>query len=692
MPDNYDQSDTALPGNPRQEWPVLFLLSTVLSAALLFTVEPMIAKMLLPHFGGSASVWSVALVFFQAALLLGYLYAHVLVRAAPGLAGVVVHLGVLVLGILALPFSVDPTRLPDTGRVPLNVLLTLALVIGVPFAALSANAPLLQAWYARSGLRGAQNPYPLYAASNAGSLASLLAYPTVVEPLSTLRVQAGSWSFGYLALIVLIALAVWRGRPQKHPYTDEKADAPAPRLLVTWLALAMLPSAGLVAVTAHISSNVAAAPFLWVLPLSVYLLTFIIAFSGRGETWVGAARAALPVVLVAVGLVQATGLRLGFFADIALHLIAFFLIALVAHGRLAALRPPVQALTQFYLLLSLGGLIGGIAAAILAPAVFSFVAEYPLIILAAALLTRWPLPVLALVAALLIVPVLMQRADAPDARFARYRSFYGVHTIETTPDGQYRVLRHGNEIHGAQQVRDASGKRLEGKPLPLTYYHEQGAVSEAIDAARAVAGGGAIDIGVVGLGSGSMACLVEPRDRLTFFEIDPQVIHLAQDRRNFTFLADCGPSPRIVEGDARLTLSREGGMFDVLIIDAFSSDAIPAHLMTREALAIYAARLKPHGMLVLHISNDHIRLNDVVAATARQLGLRVLIFDEDTPENPPRLVYQPTVAAIVHSGADFGPLAKSDEWLAPPEASGVRPWSDDYSNLLGAILSRLREP
>lgn len=670
-----------------------FIAAVTLSAALLFTVEPMIAKMLLPHFGGASSVWSVALVFFQAALLAGYFYAHVLVRAAPGWRGVAVHLGVLGLGILALPFAVSPGATQMTGSAPLNVLLTLAVVIGLPFTALAANAPLLQAWYAQSRLAGAHNPYPLYAASNAGSLMALLAYPVLIEPGAALRAQTWGWTIAYGALIVLIGVAIWLGRPLNHQHTDEnEGPAAPPRWQLAWLGLALLPSAGLVAVTAHISSNVAAAPFLWVLPLSVYLITFVIAFSGRGQLFSKGAQVVLPLALLAVALAQATGLRLGFFADIGLHLIAFFLIALVAHWRLAALRPPVAGLTRFYLVMSLGGLIGGVATAIVAPAVFSFVAEYPLIILAAALLTRWPLPVLALVAALMIVPAVLEPRDAPGMHFARYRSFYGVHAVETTADGQYRVLRHGNEIHGAQQVRDERGTPLTGKPQPLTYYHEEGAVSEAIDAARAVAGGAAMDVGVVGLGAGSMACLVESRDRLSFYEIDPQVIRLAEDRANFTFLADCGPRPRIVEGDARLSLSRETTRFDVLVIDAFSSDSIPAHLLTREALEIYMARLKPHGMLVLHISNDHIRLNDIVAATARQLGQKVLIFDEDAPQQPPRFVYQPTVAAIARQSADFGPLASSDEWLEPPQDAGATAWSDDYSNLLSAILSRLNTP
>ena len=691
MPLNSHDAVPATPNIPGRIGPVLFVLATVLSAALLFMVEPMIARMLLPHFGGSASVWSVALVFFQAALLLGYLYAHALAQWLPLRLGVAIHLCVLASGLAVLPVAVHAATMA-TASVPLNVLLTLAASVGLPFAALSANAPLLQAWYAASRLPGAHNPYPLYAASNAGSFASLLAFPFIVEPLFAMRAQSAAWSVGYLLLIALIAAAAWSGKPrrQAHPSAPPAPQATA-RTVLSWLALAMLPSAGLVAVTAHISSDVAAAPFLWVLPLALYLLTFIIAFGGRGEVWVARARAALPLFLLAVAAGQGAGLRLGFFADLALHLSTFFLLALAAHGLLAARRPPIEALTQFYLAMSAGGLIGGVAAALLAPALFSFVAEYPLVLVCAALLTRWPLPVALVTAAAMAAPLLLQQWAAPGAYSARYRSFYGVHTVQTTPDGRYRILRHGQEIHGAQQIADSAGKPLVGKPQPLTYYHEQGPISEAIDAVRVVAGGGAIDIAVVGLGAGSIACLAEKTDRVDFFEIDPAVIALAQDRRNFTFLPDCGPATRIVEGDARMTLAHETRTYDILIVDAFSSDAIPTHLLTREALAIYLARLKPNGMLALHISNDHIRLNEIVAATARSLGLHVVIYDEDAPANLPVLAYQATVVVMARSEAALGPLAASDEWPKPPEDTGVAPWSDDYSNLLGAILARLRE-
>lgn len=664
---------------------VAFVLAVVMSAALLFTTEPMITRMLLPRFGGSASVWSVALVFFQGALLLGYLYAHGLIGWLGPRGSVIVHVLVLVAGTMFLP-PVLPV-LAAGGSPTIGVLASLAAVIGLPFVALSANAPLLQAWYA-SGEGKPRDPYPLYAASNAGSLVALLAYPFVIEPLAGLGLQLRVWSAGYLVLIVAIGLAALLGRPRRSIAVARGDEPVALAQWLFWACLALVPSAGLVAVTAHLSTNVAAAPFLWVIPLALYLTTFIFAFAGRAGRWLPAARVLMAIFVLVVAAVSGFNQNLGFLPDVALHLGAFFLIGLVFHGFLATRAPAPAHLTAFYLALSAGGLAGGLAAAIAAPALFSFIAEYPIVLLLAALTTPWRWSVGGMVAALLVLPGIIW----PNARsIVSQRSFYGVHTVEVTPNGQFRTLRSGQEIHGAQRIADTFGKALVGKPLPLTYYSEDGPISEAIDAARVVAGGVAIRVGVVGLGAGSMACLVESRDSIDFFEIDPTVIAIAKDRANFTFLSDCGPTIRIIEGDARLTLAREKTRYDVLVIDAFSSDAIPVHLLTREAMDIYRDRLTEKGMLLLHISNNHLRLNEVVAATARSLGLAVRINDEYGPEPPPPLIFQATVAAIARKDADFGDLARSDEWPVPESQNGPQAWSDDHANLLAALIAKARE-
>ena len=682
-------SEISAPPDPGRDWPrkLLFIVATMLSAALLFSVEPMITKMVLPRFGGSAAVWSVAIAFFQGALLVGYLYAHWLVRIVPFRAGVLIHLAVLAGAGAVLPLAIaDPA--PVGASQPARLLLVFAATVGLPFAALSANAPLLQAWFAASSLRGNRNPYPLYAASNLGSFAALLAYPLVVEPGLRLSAQSGLWAGGYVLLIALIAAAgltagLGRGRLEA-PTRFDWAQGPG------WLILAAIPSAGLVAVTAHLSTDVAAAPFLWVVPLALYLLTFVVAF-GAFHLNLPLIRAAAAAGVVVLAVLVGFGLRLGLVTDLALHLTGFAMLALACHAVLASRRPPAEGLTGFYLALSAGGLLGGLGAALVAPAVFSFVAEYPLVLIAgAAVVTprRWRWGTTGLVAA---VVVLGHVAPWKVGSREMHRSFFGLHTLDVTADGQYRILRHGLEIHGVQRLRDAAGQLLTGKPKPLAFYHEDSPISEAIDAAREARGGGAIRVGVVGLGTGSIACLAETMDTVEFYEIDPTVAAIARDPAKFSFLSACAPTARIIEGDARQTLGADAALYDILIIDAFSSDSIPLHLLTQEAFETYLRRTAPGGMVLLHISNDHLRLNDIVAATARALGLTVLINDEEAdPAATAAYLFQPAVAVLARQTGDFGALGRSDDWVAPEARGDIHAWTDDYFNLLAAVRDRLR--
>jgi len=661
---------------------VVFVAAILLSAALLFALQPLVARLLLPRFGGAAAVWSVALVFFQGALLAGYAYAHLLTRLlAPGLAKLL-HLTLLAAGGVTLPIVL---RAVDAGSEATSVLLTLAASVGLAFTVMSANAPLLQAWFARSHLAGAHDPYPLYAASNIGSLAALMAYPLAIEPLLTLTAQARLWSLLYGVMAVAIAAAAWLSRRTTPPPLRRRPDWSG---FGIWVFLAAVPSAALVAVTAHLTTDVAAAPFLWVLPLALYLLTFIVAF-GRDRVMAGGIGQGIFVAALALaGIVLAGNIRLGLLADVLLHGGAFFVLALYLHARLAARRPEKADLTAFYLALSLGGVIGGAGAALLAPALFNMVAEYPLALALAALaLPRRGLWVSAALGLVLAVGVLRPFDTRPREQL---RGFYGVHTIEETADGHYRTLRHGLEVHGVEAIRDAAGQPVTGKPKPLAFYHEESPISEAIDAVRARLRR-PLRVGVVGLGSGAMACLLEPQDALTFYEIDPLVIRLAQDPARFRYLANCGLAPRIVEGDARLRLAAETERFDMLVIDAFSSDAIPTHLMTREALALYRERLVPGGVILLHISNDHLALGDIAAATARSLGLSVLINDEDEdPDARRRWLFQPAVAVLAASRDDFGDLNASSDWAEPPQGT-TRAWTDDYANILAAAQARWRE-
>ncbi|HRJ69062.1 MAG TPA: fused MFS/spermidine synthase [Beijerinckiaceae bacterium] len=668
---------------------LLFIAASGLSAALLFAIQPMFTRMVLPRFGGSASVWSVAMVFFQAMLLAGYAYAHVLARFVPLRFALVLHAVVLALGLAFLPLQ-PRFEAAFGNEESLRLLVLLTISIGVPFVALSANAPLLQICFANSGAPRAGNPYPLYAVSNAGSLAALLAYPSFLEPLLTLRQQALGWSVGYGALLLLLLLAalamlkapalpIRRARPHREASWSE---------ILRWTGLALTPSAALVAVTLHLSTDIVAAPFLWVAPLALYLATFIIAFGVSGTAWLDKLGKVLGPSLLVLALLLTFEVRTWPLLDVLLHLTVFFLLALYSHGRLAACRPDPGGLTGFYLSMSSGGVLGGALCALAAPSLFTFVAEYPIALaLAAFSLPRFG-PALA---AILVAVLLFGRMVPLEVREREtLRSFYGVHTIETTADGQFRSLRHGVEVHGAQQIADRAGRPVRGKPVPLTYYSEDSPISEAIDAARTKAGGGALRVGVVGLGAGSIACLVEPSDTLHFYEIDPVVIGIARDRTKFRFLSDCAPNAAIIAGDARLTLEREAATYDILILDAFSSDSIPAHLLTREALSSFVVRLAPQGTLLLHISSNHLRLQEVVAATALSLELAVRINDEEQGDGAPAMTIQPTVAVLARKSEHFGVLNDNDDWQAP----GVRlprPWTDDYANPLGAFLAKLRE-
>ncbi|MCA0424337.1 MAG: fused MFS/spermidine synthase [Proteobacteria bacterium] len=657
---------------------LVFVFAIILSASLIFLVEPMFARMVLPRFGGSASVWSVALVFFQGAMLAGYLYAHVLTSTLPVRVAAMVHVGVLALGALMLPPIVRP-GLEGAGEVA-TLLSVLVQSLGLPFVALAANAPLLQAWLLRSGLPGANNPWPLYAASNAGSLGALAAYPLVVERTAGLAEQTRGWAMGYSVLVLLVALA--GGLARNGGRAETGVAWPKTALILKWLPLAAIPSAALVAVTAHLSTDVAAAPFLWVAPLALYLLSFIIVFGANGRRIHPLVEWALLPALFVVGIVVAFKLSFGVMADVLLQLVGFFILAMACHARLAELRPDATQLTAFYLVLSAGGMAGGIAAALLAPVLFSSVMEYPLVLIAATIaLPRWRVVVAIALALLLAVwQVLLPGVASRETR----RSFYGVHTVEVSGDGRFRILRNGTEIHGAQRVGET------GKPVPLTYYHEESPISEAIDAARAKRGGSALRIGIVGLGTGSIACLAEPMDQITIFEIDQTVVDIAKDTTKFTFLDRCAPKAEIVLGDARQKLAASRQTFDILVIDAFSSDAIPVHLLTREALAIYRERVGDNGLIVLHISNNHLRLQEVVAATAASAGLKMLLNDEDDPEAGPYL-YQPTVAALAGNSAAFGALGKSEDWVATQPPAGQPAWSDDQASVLDALIAKWRE-
>ena len=718
------------------------------SAALLFAVQPLFAKMVLPSLGGSAGVWSVAMVFFQAMLLGGYAYAHLLTTYLKPRAAIAVHIAVLAAASLALPLGIAGGwgRPPASGET-LWLIGLFTASIGLPFFALSANGPLLQAWFARTQHGQGRNPYILYAASNVGSFLALLSYPFLVEPLTTLGIQVAAWSQGFYLLIALVACcgallvqAPAAGATAAGP-ADVAVPAPDLRTIAGWIGLAFVPSALMVAVTAYLSTDVAAAPFMWVLPLGLFLLTFVLVFQDREVLSHRFLLMLQPFLLImAVLTLTAQTIIASLGPVVLLHLAAFFVTAMVCHGELARRRPPARHLTAFYLWMSFGGVLGGVFTGLLAPRLFSWVAEYPLLLALAALsrpgaswqafrtdriaqglaalcgvlllagafgMPAWPPLAVAAVmvmrgaligailwrnapfrlALLMILAVVIMRVfDVATGDAHTTRSFFGVHRISTVADGQFRQLAHGTTVHGVERIADAEGRPVTGRPEPLSYYHRAGPIGQAIAATRERLGR-PIRVGAVGLGSGSLACYTEPGDIWRFYEIDAEVERIA--RTEFSFLRRCAPDARVILGDARLTLAEgEQGMADLIIIDAFSSDSIPSHLLTAEALEVYRRKLAPDGLVVLHVSNRHMNLAPMVAATAAARGLIARRNAYASPADAVEAMrLSADVVAVAAQAESFGRLDAARGWQTMG-AGNVRPWTDDYSNIVGAIIAR----
>jgi hypothetical protein len=724
--------------------PALFAGTLFASALLLFGVQPMFTKMVLPMLGGAPAVWSVAMVFFQAALLIGYAYAHLLARTLSVAQAALVHLGVLAAAALTLPIGIaHGFDVPPSTGIGLWLVGLFAASIGLPFVALSGSAPLLQSWFAASGHVQARNPYVLYAASNLGSFAALLAYPLALESLFTLRTQAWVWSVGFAALALLIAAAAMvAARGNGMAVRAGAVQRPSWRDRAAWAALAAIPAGLVIAVTAYISTDIAAAPLLWVLPLALYLLTFVAVFRDRPWFAHGFVLKVVPFLVAPLAITLLGGDREYWLATMALNLLALFALALACHGEVYARRPAPALLTEFYLWTSVGGVIGGIFAGLLAPHLFNYTYEYPILVTAALLALPGALhgpareffwrisPAIAVVPLAILLYVagfripgglgltlqvtlvtlaglmLLQRRDT--ARFAalavcafvitglwqpglrlieQTRSFFGVHRVVETISGTHRMLVHGNTIHGAERMREANGTPVTGRPEPLTYYYFGGPISEVTAAAR-IASGTLHNVAVVGLGAGSMACHRKDGESWTFFEIDPEVVRLARDPNMFRFLASCAPDAPVVLGDARLTLAASSQQFDLIVLDAFSSDAIPTHLLTREALRGYLAHLSSHGILTVHISNRHLELAKVVAAVGATEGLMTLVkTDRNHTDFTTDLRAGAMVAVLARNEADFGTLLGAKGWERMT-AGDVVPWTDDYSDIIGAMLRK----
>ncbi len=719
-----------------------FVATLFLSAGLMFLIEPMVAKMVLPRLGGTPAVWSTCLVFFQATLLLGYAYAHALARLLPLPGQILVHLAVLLpLAAIFLPVDLGAGA-PSPGESPAPwLLLRLACVAGLPVFAISATAPLLQSWFARLDHAAADDPYFLYAGSNAGSLLALLAYPLLVEPALPLDRQAWLWSLGFGALALGIALcaAAFRGRGEVA-VTQRGPLAPGSlRQRLRWTALAFVPSSLLLGVTTHITTDIASAPLLWVVPLILYLLTFILAFARRPPLRHATVARALPLLLIPLVIFAAPGVPVLVSLPLllTLTLVSFFVIGMACHGELAQQRPHASRLTEFYLFLSLGGVLGGAFNALLAPLMFPGLWEYPLALVAACLvkpatpddahrgltwdivlpaalgvyvvLTRsvlavasedghvpvlmavfgYMLPAMALlnfsprrwrfglgVAAWLLATAAIGQTDT----IATARSFFGVYRVRMVDHAHTPImtLMNGTTLHGVKSPVPGEER------LPMAYYSQEGPFGRFF---AALPPESLRHIAVVGLGTGELGCYARPGQDWTFYEIDPLVEQIARDPRYFQFLANCGNDPRVVLGDARLTMAGAAdGSYDVLVLDAFSSDSIPMHLLTREALALYLRKLAPGGHLLFHISSRTLDLRPVVGALAADAGVPARMLADWPPPGTPRWRRMPaTVVALAGRGGALDGLDPAMGWTEMPPFDARALWTDQRSDLLQAI-------
>jgi len=723
-------------------WPA----TVFLGSALLFAIQPMIAKMLLPQAGGAPATWTTCVLFFQAVLLAGYVYAHWVGRR-PARTQLAIHAVLLLLPLAALPFSIPTGAQGSGGLGPTFWLLrALALAIGLPFFVLSAGTPLLQRWLVGARLPGADSPYGLYAASNGASLLALAAYPLLIEPALGLARQAVFWAAGYAiyaALALVCAVRMWRASASptdESSPTGDDADRPPPARRLHWIALAGAPASLMLGVTSLLTADAAGLPFLWILPLALYLFTFVLAFAPRaGPSRLGQRLPIAAVVFLLLWLIKATeplAIVLG------AHLAAFFVAALTCHTELARLRPAPQHLTTYYAYVGLGGVLGGAFNTLIAPVLFHDWVEIPLAFTLVCLLKpprnesdgpfRWSdlgmaaglgLLTLALVKAgdalgataqareglTIAIPVLLmfllsQRryrfglavgavlwAGSLDTSLRgkpelTARSFFGVHRVtraEATEDGApmaFRKLYHGSTIHGVQRVDATTGAPVRPRE-PLGYYSRDSPIGELFRSYAA--GARPRRVGIVGLGAGSLLAYAEPGERWTVFEIDPLVQRIAENQRLFSYLPEArkrGVAADVVLGDARLTLAGDGGAFDVLVLDAFTSAAVPVHLLTREAFMLYERKLAPSGIVACHISNRHLDLASLVRGAAEDLGLAWTV-NAGAPGAGSSAFVMPSRWAFV---------ARSPEALRARDLPSIvtfvlrrrgRTWTDDRSDL-----------
>jgi hypothetical protein len=730
----------------------LYAAALLLSAALLFMVQPMVARMILPFLGGSPSVWNTCLLFFQSLLLLGYLYAHFAGKWLGIKRQMLVHVALIAAALYFLPVTIPAGLLerPDIDPVH-QVLWVLLLSVGFPFLVLAANAPLLQSWFSATNHPAARDPYFLYAASNAGSLLGLLAYPFWLEPRLSLGEQAWFWLYvyvGFLIVAVFCGLTLHRSATThvNSPVEFGPAGGDAPSstgisLLrrLRWIILSFTPSSLLLGVTTYITTDLASVPLLWVLPLSLYLVSYIVAY--QHSSW------ALHPFIVKRQAFLLVAAAITFFSMatspamilLPLHLLAFFVTCLVCHSELAKDRPATEHLTEYYLWISFGGVLGGFFNGFLAPSIFTRVHEYPLAIITAAMVRPrldasagnpaayardfvWAIALFvimlsvvlwvdggALISARLAHITIFGLAGLIGLSFARRplrfglgigaimlatiwykgpsgellfaeRSFFGVYRAMREPERNLHVMFHGTTLHGSQNLDPK--KRLQ----PLSYYHPSGPAGEAF---QALAGNGSTKpVAIVGLGAGAMACYGKRGQDFVFYEIDALVERIARDQALFTYLQDCPPRVSVHLGDARVTVATAADQtYDVFVLDAFSGDAIPIHLLTREAVELYLSKLMPEGVLLFHISNRHMDLVPVVDRIATELKLTAYLrHDAEISDMERAQGREPSTWAILaRQPKRLAPFRNDSRWqLLNGDRKGEL-WTDHYANILKVL-------
>jgi len=765
---------------------VLYFIFTVfLSATLLFSVQPMVAKSLLPVFGGSSSVWTTCMLFYQTVLLLGYLYAHFVMKRVSRRVQLFGHIGMLVIALVAGYMFDSPSPPPSASTFPVPwLILQLALVSGLPFFMISSAGPLVQGWFARTGHTRSNDPYFLYAASNAGSFVGLLAYPFVIEPNLGLAEQRSFWlaGFGLFILMSFGAILMTKKGSHEDPHapsgevlapSGDVDSGPAEdrpidwRRRLRWTFYAFVPSSMLLGVTSHLSMDIASFPLLWVLPLAVYLLTMIVAFAADSNRLVKSLRR--PMVIAIIG---ATILVLASEAQayapikalVAVQLLLLGVVGLMGHSMLSSDRPSASHLTEFYLIMSIGGALGGVFNGVVAPLIFETTLEYPIVLVCAVALLPWRkigeiedpklkrqawmirigLPLLSLVymqvmgrfsvslvewlgislvdqtivlfAIIIFIPTVMiylawndgiacmlvlavplsasiyDDLTDPDIHF-RGRTFYGIlsvvdeffYDIEVNQKITYRTLMHGTTNHGVQFLNP------ELTHVPLGYYHVDGPCGMAIQALKEIRPDGA-RYGIVGLGSGAITAHARPQDSIKYFEIDPEVAHIAEDPQYFTYLSEAECPVSVDLGDGRLLLERERDAgeekYDMVLIDAFSSDSIPVHLLTTEAIQLYYDRLTDGGIVLLHISNRHLDLQPLVFNLGVDHQSYVMMYEQDIDEIPEDMLgyWFPSVwMALTKSPQTAQAMLDAGMFQEGEARFKVRMWTDQYSNILSAF-------